>query len=149
MKARFLLAALVGCMAASASFAAPRFIGINVLLNTDVTDAVVADLSQYGRVGNQLISIDALTMSVEESKLAAIRALPYVAAASPDAERLGAPVDTISASNFANGRSTWDNDAVNVTEFGTVARQVPFDGTGVYVAVLDTGLLDSWRKYLP
>ncbi len=149
MKVPFLVAALVGCIAASASFAAPRYIGINVLLNTDITDAVVADLSQYGRVGNKLISIDALTMSVEESRLEAIRALPYVADASPDAVRNGAPVDTVSASNFANGFNTWDNDAINVTQIGTRARQVAFDGTGVYVAVIDTGLLDSWRKYLP
>ena len=28
-------------------------------------------------------------------------------------------------------------------------RTVPYDGTGVYVAVLDTGLLDSWRQYFP
>lgn len=149
MKVRFLLAALAACVAVSTSFAAPRYIGVNVLLNTDVTDAVVADLSQYGRVGNKLISIDALTMSVEENQLDAIRALPYVAAATPDAVRNGAPVDTVSATHFANGFNTWDNDAINVTQIGTLARQVPFDGTGVYVAVIDTGLLDSWRKYFP
>ncbi len=28
-------------------------------------------------------------------------------------------------------------------------RQVEQDGTGVYVAVLDTGLMDSWRRYFP
>ncbi|HEV3483999.1 MAG TPA: S8 family serine peptidase, partial [Vicinamibacterales bacterium] len=33
--------------------------------------------------------------------------------------------------------------------FGSTARQVAQDGRGVYVAVLDTGLLDSWRQYFP
>jgi subtilisin family serine protease len=36
-----------------------------------------------------------------------------------------------------------------VTDFGFNNRQVAYDGTGVYVAVLDTGLLDSWRQYFP
>ena len=40
-------------------------------------------------------------------------------------------------------------DAVNVTDFGSTSRQVIQDGTGVYVAVLDTGLVDSWRQYFP
>ena len=75
-------------------------------------------------------------MRIEESQLDAIRALPYVAAANPDAERNGAPVDTISATNFGNVVNTFDNDAINVTQFGTRTRQVPFDGSGVYVAVI-------------
>jgi len=40
-------------------------------------------------------------------------------------------------------------DAINVTDFGFDNRQVAYDGSGVYVAVLDTGLLDSWRQYFP
>ena len=149
MKRLFLAALVVSAAAVSSLAHAGRTIGINVLLNTDVTDALVADLSQYGRVGNRLLSIDAVTMAIDEARLEAIRALPYVAAANPDAERNGAPVDTVAASNFASGFNTWDNDAVNVTQFGTRTRQVPYDGTGVYVAVLDTGLLDSWRQYFP
>jgi hypothetical protein len=137
-------------LATAASFtASARTIGINVLFNTDVTDALVTDLSQYGRVGNKLLSIDAVTMMTDEANLDAIRALPYVAAAEPDAERNGSPVDTVSVTNFSNGFNTWDNDAINVTQIGTLARQVPQNGAGVYVAVLDTGLLDSWKKYFP
>jgi subtilisin family serine protease len=72
-----------------------------------------------------------------------------VAAANPDAERNGAPVDTVAATDFMDGLSTWDQDAINVTDYGFNNRQVDYDGTGVYVAVLDTGLLDSWRQYFP
>jgi subtilisin family serine protease len=36
-----------------------------------------------------------------------------------------------------------------VTDFGFDNRQVAYDGSGVYVAVLDTGLVDNWRYYFP
>jgi subtilisin family serine protease len=71
-----------------------------------------------------------------------------VEAANPDAERTGAPVDGVAITNFSEGINTWDLDAVNVTDYGT-GRTIEDDGTGVYVAVLDTGLLDSWRMYFP
>lgn len=130
--------------------AAPdKLIGVNVVLNTDITDGILADLAKQGKVRDVVYEIDALTMQVRTSKLAAIRALPYVAAVSPDAVRNGSPVDTVFVDNFADGLSTWDQDAINVTDFGFDNRQVAYDGTGVYVAVLDTGLLDSWRQYFP
>jgi len=124
-------------------------IGINVLLNTDITDGILADLGVHGKVKDVLYEIDAISMQVRSGELDVIRQLPYVAAANPDAERKGAPVDTIAVTDFMNGLSTWDQDAINVTDFGFNNRQVTYDGTGVYVAVLDTGLLDSWRKYFP
>lgn len=124
-------------------------IGINVLLNTDITDGILADLGGHGKVNDVLYEVNAITMKVRSSELDAIRQLPYVAAANPDAERHGAPVDTIAATDFANGLSTWDQDAINVTDIGFDNRQVAYDGTGVYVAVLDTGLVDSWRQYFP
>jgi len=48
-----------------------------------------------------------------------------------------------------NGLSTWNLDAINVTDVGFHNRTVTQDGSGVYVAVLDTGLLKSWRQYFP
>jgi subtilisin family serine protease len=51
--------------------------------------------------------------------------------------------------NFTDGLSTWNLDSINVTDFWFNNRQVDYDGTGVYVAVLDTGLMDSWRRYFP
>ena len=124
-------------------------IGINVLLNTEITDGILADLGGHGKVNDVLYEVNAITMKVRSSELDAIRQLPYVAAANPDAERHGAPVDTIAVEDFMDGLSTWDQDAINVTDFGFDNRQVAYDGSGIYVAVLDTGLLDSWRQYFP
>jgi subtilisin family serine protease len=133
----------------SAPHAQGRQIGINVALNTDVTAAILADLSAHGTVLNRVESIDGLTMRAPESQLAAIQAKPYVAAANPDAERQGSPIDTVGIADFGSGINTWNLDAVNVTNFGSTTRQVAQDGRGVYVAVLDSGLLDSWRQYFP
>jgi subtilisin family serine protease len=127
-----------------------RMIGVNVVLKTDATPAVLANLGSYGKIRDVLPEIDAVLMQARESALPAIRALPYVAAAGEDAQRYGRPVPSAPVDDFNAGISTWDLDAVNVTDFGASPhRTVEYDGSGVYVAVLDTGLLSSWRYYLP
>jgi subtilisin family serine protease len=42
----------------------------------------------------------------------------------------------------ADGYSTWDSDLINI-------EAVSETGAGVYVAVLDTGLVPNWRDYFP
>lgn len=140
------LASLLPAVASAAS--GSRQIGVNVLLNTEPTAAVLAKLGAHGTVRQVLAEIDAVTLKTTEAELAKVRALPFVIAANPDAERKGSPLDTVSATNFANGLSTWDQDAVDVTNLGQ-GRTIAYDGNGVYVAVLDTGLLDTWRQYFP
>lgn len=140
------LASLLPAVASAAS--GSRQIGVNVLLNTEPTAAILSQLGAHGTVRQVLAEIDAVTLKTTEAELAKVRALPFVVAANPDAERKGSPLDTVSATNFANGLSTWDQDAVDVTNFGQ-GRTVAYDGNGVYVAVLDTGLLDTWRQYFP
>lgn len=125
-------------------------VNVNVLLNTNVKNAHLAELGNYGTVRGTLIEIDAVFMQVKADQVDDVAALPFVEAVSPDAERQGAPIDTVAATNFENGFNTWDLDAINVTNFGagrTIGTNT--DGAGVYVAVLDTGLMDSWRQYFP
>lgn len=127
--------------------------GINVVLKGPATSAQLTELGKYGTVKKQLVEINALTMLGKESSLPAIRALPFVAAANFDAERNIPPEVSIPVSNFATlGVNTWDLDAVNVTDrvFGASNdRVIAQDGSGVYVAILDTGLLPTWRYYFP
>lgn len=150
-KVIFVILALLLCLAPATAMAAPAKanIGINVSLNTPITNQILTDLKTHGTVQSVLYDINCLTMKVTSVELAEIKSLPYVSAANPDAVRKGAPIDTVSASSFSNGLNTWNLDAVGITDYGTTARQVSYEGTGVYVAVLDTGLVDNWRQYFP
>jgi subtilisin family serine protease len=139
-----LLAVSVPAMAASPK----AMIGVNLVLNTEITPAILTDLGTHGLIRDVVYEIQSVTLRARASELDVIRALPYVSAANPDAERTGAPIDTVAASDFMDGMSTWDLDAIDVTDYG-LNRTVDYDGSGVYVAVLDTGLLDSWRQYFP
>jgi subtilisin family serine protease len=138
----------VAAQAAPAERVKSRMIGVNVVLNRPADAALLTDLARYGNVRDVIPQIDALTLQARESDLPAIRALPYVAAAGADAERRGGPLPGAPTS-LAEGRNTWNLDAVNVTDTGVTGRTVAEDGTGVYVAVLDTGLVKNWRAYFP
>jgi Subtilisin-like serine proteases len=125
-------------------------IGVNVLLSSGPTNAMLKQLGGVGTVLDVVPEIHAVTMRVMAGDLPAVRALPFVESAEPDAERMGSPVDLVPISNFTGGYSTWDLDAINVTAWpGVMTRAVPYTGAGVYVGVIDTGLLDSWRQYFP
>ncbi len=132
----------------AAAGSAQGTIGINVLLAGAPTAAQLAELGRYGNVQGVLTEINVVFLRASASDLPTIQALPYVLAANPDAERKGAPVDAVSVTDFSGGLNTWDLDAINVTNFGA-GRTVGQDGSGVYIGVLDTGLLDSWRQYFP
>ncbi len=110
---------------------------------------ILAQLGHYGKVRDVLLRVNALTMRVKADRMPAIQAPTYVAAVNPDAERTGSPIDTAPATDFADGLSTWNLDALNVTNFGFDNRIVDYDGTGIYVAVLDTGLVGTGRQYFP
>jgi subtilisin family serine protease len=126
---------------------------INVVTKAPATAAQLAELATYGTVHAEIREINAVIMSGKESSLASIRALPFVAAANFDAERNIPDFPTVAVSDFTDaGRNTWDLDAVNVTNPVSGAnndRQIPQDGSGVFVAILDTGLLPTWRSYFP
>ncbi|HZI75469.1 MAG TPA: S8 family serine peptidase, partial [Gemmatimonadales bacterium] len=95
--------------------------------------------------------INGLTMAAKKSQLAAIRALPFVKAAAVDAIiNIPPNSDLVPVSDFTNGFDTWDQDAINVTVAPlSTARAVSQTGRGVFVGILDTGLLFTWRQYFP
>ncbi|HYG99261.1 MAG TPA: S8 family serine peptidase [Terriglobales bacterium] len=134
---------------AVASMASAQMIGINVVLNRPVSNEIVAELKAFGAVRDVVPEIRAITVQAKASNLPVIQSLPYVAAANPDQERDAIPTAAAAPTDFSSGLSTWNLDAVNVTEPGYGLRTVPFDGSGVYVAVLDSGLLRTWPYYFP
>src|SRR5262245_55772362 len=117
----------------SAGIGCPRLahggmIGINVLLNQPPSATVLADLATHGQVLDVLAEIKAVTLRAQDSELSATQALPYVAGANPDRERLrgqsveeeaggGQSGQEVSEADFANGANAWNLDAINVTEF--------------------------------
>ena len=128
--------------------AAGNEVGVNVVLSTDVTPAIVAELSEYGTVNEQYPEIDALTMRAPASAVARIGRLPYVEAANKDVEVIGKPVASSPfTSTLETGLATWNTDQIDVQDVATQDREVAGTGRGVYVAVLDTGLHSSWPAY--
>ncbi|HEY5552466.1 MAG TPA: S8 family serine peptidase [Opitutaceae bacterium] len=148
MRLRYIAGLALALTAAVHMAAQNKMTGINVVLNTSPTSDILATLGKHGKVRDVVVEIDAVTLQARESELAAIQALPFVAAAGFDQPRNASPLAGPAASPLADGENTWDMDAVDVTDFG-VGRTQALDGTGVYVAVLDTGLLSTWRAYFP
>ena len=50
-------------------------------------------------------------------------------------------------SDTSGGYPTWDSDIINVKDF--LGEDTGYTGEGVYIAVLDTGLVANWRDYFP
>jgi subtilisin family serine protease len=141
---------LAAIFSLSAIASAQKTIGINVVLKTKITNSVLTDLGQHGKIRNILYEIRGVSMLAPSSELIVIQQLPYVAYANPDQPRRTGPVSALPVSDFTGGRSTWDMDAINITSGpGSANRSVSYDGTGVYVAILDTGLIQTWRLYFP
>ncbi len=135
-----LLAAIfAGLLALGATLdqAQGQMIGINVLLNQPPSNNILQDLGTHGEVLDVISQINGLTMRAQASELSTIQSLPYVAGANSDA-----------TADLASGTNYWSLDAVNVTDFGT-GRVVGYDGQGVYIAVIDSGLPFNWRAYFP
>jgi subtilisin family serine protease len=122
-----------------------QMIGINVLLNQPPNESILQDLGAHGQVLDVLPQIHGVTIRAQASELSTIQALLYVAGANPDAT-----FDLSSEQDLSNGANHWALDAVNVTDFGaTPPRVVDYDGDGVYVGVIDSGLPFNWRAYFP
>jgi subtilisin family serine protease len=129
---------------------AAQTIGVNVVLKTSPTSSILTDLAKYGKVRDVVPEIKAVTMQTDATRLSTIRTLSYVASANQDQKRKTGPEPAVADTNYDAGLSTWDLDAINITSHpGLNTRSVNYDGSGVYVAVLDTGLVNNWTYYFP
>ncbi|HEX6534177.1 MAG TPA: S8 family serine peptidase [Gemmatimonadaceae bacterium] len=125
-------------------------VGINVLLRSRPGPAELDQLGRYGTVFDVLPEIDGVIMRGKADQLPAIRSLPFVKMAEQDQQIRAVPPELQNVSDFTGGRSTWNLDAVNVTaDTGFATRSVSYTGDGVFVGVLDSGLLPTWRDYFP
>lgn len=126
-------------------------VGLNVVLKSKLTSAQLAQLSTLGKVKHQFTEINGLTMAARTDQLTAVRALPFVKAAAIDQELdFGPHTDLVPVSDLTSGFSTWNQDAINATVAPlSNARAVSQTGEGVYVGMLDTGLLNTWPQYFP
>ena len=123
-------------------------IGINIVLNTSITDDILKQLKVYGNVMDVIPEINGVRILGKVSVLPKIQALNFVETANPDAERDAPPVDAVPVEDFTAGLSPWNLDLINVTDYPS-SRVVEETGEGVIIGVLDTGLKDSWRQYFP
>ena len=149
MRSTYLVFAAVAAVlltVGSGTYARADSIGINVLLTRAATPEDIEDLGTHGVVLEELPEIHAVTMRT--SQLAAIRALSFVATAEPDCLGQLAGHSSRALADLSGGANLWNLDAINVTDFG-VGRTVGFDGIGVFIAVLDSGLPYNWREYFP
>jgi subtilisin family serine protease len=152
---RYSLALLALVLIATASLSgAPgdRMVGINVVLKGAPTRDMLATLSSYGKVRDVIPEVNGLTMQVSQSRAAAVGALPFVEAWGFDQARTAVPVFAAAVTDMSGGRSTWDLSAIGVSQNDgdlNGSRLVAEDGSGVYVAVLDTGLVNNWPYYFP
>jgi subtilisin family serine protease len=123
-------------------------IGINVLLKGPITNAALADLGKHGKVLDTIPEVNAVMLNADSAELPAIQSLSCVKTANPDRPRFRSSTGKTERVTNMPPANQWNLDAINVTDFG-VGRTVAYDGSGVYVAVLDGGLVSNWRDYLP
>jgi subtilisin family serine protease len=128
--------------------------GVNVLLKSAPTAVITADLNTIGTVLDLIPQLNAVLMRASAADLAAIRAKPYVASAEMDRQKTAPPMPSAVAwTDFIAGQSTWNLDAVNVTVAPGFTGRNPdlkgLTGKGVYVGVLDSGLIPEWRSLFP
>ena len=123
-------------------------IGVNVVLNTVPTPAILADLGEHGQVLDVMPQIKAVTLRASEPEIPSIRMESYVTAADKDGCVHSAGIDSTTYADFSNGANHWSLDAIDVTDFGGT-RTVGYTGHGVYIAVIDSGLPFNWRAVVP
>jgi subtilisin family serine protease len=122
---------------------------VDVMLNTEPTETVVADLATAGTVLDVISELDAVVLQTQQAELVGISSRPHVVSVRYDTATAVAPRNASRyVQSTAGGRSSFNQDSINITDLG-VGRTISEDGDGVYVALIDTGLVPAWRSHLP
>ncbi|MET1102238.1 MAG: S8 family serine peptidase [Pyrodictiaceae archaeon] len=137
---------LKGLAASGASSEKGRVI-VEIVFSRPITSAdITAVESLGGKIIYKLDEINGLAVSIEAGKVGELAKLNGV-------ERIGlagrvyALGETLPSNCSLHGTIlTWNLDMINIP---TVHEVYGLDGSGVYIAVLDTGLEPEWRNYFP
>ena len=112
----------------SPSRASAAQVTVNVMLDIEPTEDVVANFASHATVLDVISELDAVVLRADEAALAGINSLPHVISVTPDQKASAAPRH---ASRYVQpiegGRSTFNQDAINTTELG-VGRTIDGDG---------------------
>lgn len=113
---------------------------VRVIVEVDqVNEAMVDQLKGNAvKINYEFPEIDMVAMTVKEGNINTVKGLPGVVNIYRDHKV------TVSGTPI----TAWDLDMIDVEKVHNT-NNTEFDGTGVYVAVLDTGLLPHWKDYFP
>ncbi len=120
---------------------------VEIVFSRPVTDDDIAKITSLGgKIIYQLDRVNGLAVAISPGKAKTLADLDDVREIGL-ASRVEALSETLPSICSLHGSVfTWNLDLINVP---TVHEEYNIDGSGVYVAVLDTGLEPQWRDYFP
>jgi hypothetical protein len=137
-----ILALLAGALAVSTSAtAAPASRGYLIGARAPLTQAQTQALKDAGaQVTSVYKNFGGAAAVIPDNKLSAIRALPFVTSVNQDTVRQLDAVAPVAGTTALPGRPYWQ-DLIDAE------RNTTYNGSGVWVAVLDSGFYPNWRDY--
>lgn len=124
-------------------------IALNLLLRAPISSSQIEVLEKHGDVLDKFSKINVITFRTTTDEVPFITSLDFIRGLNEDSIRQATPIVESIASSSADGESTWNLDMINVSDGvgASTKRETAFTGSGVYVAVLDTGLVKNWPYY--
>jgi len=116
-----------------------------VQIDEPITDEVLAELKANGMNVLYIFNEIGFVAGIAKDKdLKRISKLKFVKSVGKDVQVHVTNETLPSESPHGFGYYTWNLDMINVP---TVHEEMGYTGKGVYIAVLDTGLVPNWRDY--